>query len=558
MTTGRLLLLLLLCLPGLVQAALEASVDRTRLVEGDTLELTLESPASSRLNRPDLTPLEQDFEVQGTRQLSLVSRLEGRNQPVTRWIITLLPRHSGLLEIPALVAEDAASAPIAIEVLSSSQAAQDRSALLAPVFIDSEVDERHPYVQAQVVLTLRIYHSVSLYDDNSLSGLEIDGARVQRLGEPQQYTRIINGIRHGVSEVRYAIWPQRSGLLDIPSQLFSANVLEDRDPDQRFSPRTGRLVQVRSPSLSIEVRPIPPSYPANAVWLPAREVQLRQNWQPDPGLDLLTGEPLTRSLLVQARGLSPAQLPELASRLDDLAGMRQYADQPLLEQQIDEYGIIGIRTDSAALVAQQAGQFQLPEIRLPWWNTLTDQLETATLEPLTLSIISEDGQVSEDPALAGIQPAHTSNVRLWPWQLATLLLGVALGASLLQLWRTRRQLQALELPEEEEHLELDTQNNPLTDLQAACRSNQPADARKALEAWARRQHSDGLIGLSQQHAELGEALDDLNACLFGQSDTAWRGKSLWRAVRMVIQAQKREEMAREQQSQVLDTLYPQE
>ncbi|NLY58531.1 MAG: hypothetical protein GX071_08380, partial [Gammaproteobacteria bacterium] len=92
------------------------------------------------------------------------------------------------------------------------------------------------------------------------------------------------------------------------------------------------------------------------------------------------------------------------------------------------------------------------------------------------------------------------------------------------------------------------------DLQAACRTNRPAEARKALESWARQQHSDGLIGLSHNHLELEEALEELNGCLFGRARHSWRGKPLWRAVRMVIQSQKRE--PEEEPTSKPESLYP--
>src|SRR5690606_34124937 len=72
------LLCLLALLSPLVQATLDASVDRTRLVEGEALELTLETPTASRLSDLDLGPLEENFEVQRTRQLSLVSQVGGK------------------------------------------------------------------------------------------------------------------------------------------------------------------------------------------------------------------------------------------------------------------------------------------------------------------------------------------------------------------------------------------------------------------------------------------------------------------------------------------------
>src|SRR5690606_41275707 len=95
---------------------------------------------------------------------------------------------------------------------------------------------------------------------------------------------------------------------------------------------------------------------------------------------------------------------------------------------------------------------------------------------------------------------------------------------------------------------------PRAGVQHACAPTRPAEHPKALELWPRRQHSDGLIGLSDNHLELEEAREALNACLFGRARHTWRGKPLWRAVRMVIQNQRRE--AEEENPPKLESLYP--
>src|SRR5690606_40712841 len=98
--------------------------------------------------------------------------------------ITLRPLRTGFLVVPPVHLGQSSSQPISLHVLSATQAAADQGAQLAPVFIDSEVDIENPYVQAQVLLTLRIYHSVSLFDDSSLRiGRASCRERVQRLGE---------------------------------------------------------------------------------------------------------------------------------------------------------------------------------------------------------------------------------------------------------------------------------------------------------------------------------------------------------------------------------------
>ena len=553
-------LLICLCLllgsPAL--ADIQASVDRTRLVEGETLELTLESGATNRFSSPELGVLEEHFVMQGTRQLSLVSQLNGRSQPITRWVITLMPKRTGYVVIPPIALDEARSEPISLHVLSAEEAARDNNVQMAPVFIDTEMDTETPYVQAQVLMTVRIYHSVSLYDDSNLTGLDIPDTRVESLGAPRQYERVINGVRHGVIEVRYALFPQRSGDLEIPSPLFSATILQPRDASSPFSARTGRLVQVRSPSIRLEVRPIPETYPADAPWIPAKSLTLTQTWQPDPATELVSGESLTRSLSLEADGLSASQLPALGS-LDGLPveGLRQYADQPKLENVIDENGVRGVRQDSAALLVQKAGEFQLPAQTVYWWDTQVDALRQIELEATALNAISSDSFP------AGVTPTEAPEASdlvaadmplLWPWQLATALLSLALAGCLLMLYRMRQRLERLGQPETDEEI-FDTvvQGNPLADLQTACRANHPAEARKALESWARQQDPEGLIGVIQRYPELTDALDDLNASLFGQSESHWRGKPLWRAVRMVVQSQKRQAP---DESTTLESLYP--
>ena len=61
-----------------VRADFEASVDRTRLVEGETLELTLESAAANRFSKPELSVLEEHFEIRDMRQLSMMAMLDGK------------------------------------------------------------------------------------------------------------------------------------------------------------------------------------------------------------------------------------------------------------------------------------------------------------------------------------------------------------------------------------------------------------------------------------------------------------------------------------------------
>lgn len=543
----RLVFLLLLLLTGQAHAeTFFASVDRTRLSEGETVVLTLESTDPTRFGRPDLTPLEEDFEVLGSRQVNRLSSIGDTPRASTRWILTLQPRRNGEVTIPAIRLEDAETLPITLNVEAAVSAGNGEQ--LAPVFIDANLDQESVYVQAQAVLTLRIYHSVSMYDDSSLTPLRIADARVEQLGEPRTYEKSIGGVLHGVIELQYAIYPQRSGQLVIPGQTFSATLVDrSRNNDfLPFGPRTGKVSRVKSPDIPLQVKPKPADYPADVPWLPARALGLAETWNPQPETSQV-GDSLTRRLILKVDGLSSAQLPPLPATQVD--GLRRYPDQPQMNDQKSETGIIGTREEREALVPNRAGSFDLPPLEVLWWNTQTDTLERTTLSARTL-------QVAENPQLQNEEQPNTPMVTtqvvegpdLWPWQLACALLSLTTLLGFGLWWHARRQ----------PAIQRAAQSGPsprtlLDDIKRACQAGDAQATRHALDAWARQQ-PETLADMAARHVPLSDALDGLNGALYSEVGQQWQGEELWKVIRNLPAAQ--EPSSAPQDSSALPPLYP--
>src|SRR5690606_24635904 len=89
------------------------------------------------------------------------------------------------------------------------------------------------------------------------------------------------------------------------------------------------------------------------------------------------GDAITRNVVLTARGLSSSLLPGIDYQ--DLPGLRFYPDQPTRQDVADANGIIGTRSEGMAMVASRPGEFELPEVRLPWWDTDSDSLQFAVL-----------------------------------------------------------------------------------------------------------------------------------------------------------------------------------
>ncbi|WLG47628.1 BatD family protein [Pseudomonas sp. FP1740] len=529
MTRFTAFLLALLLWTAQAQAAeLVASVDRSRLSSGETVELTLESSDVTQFGKPDLTPLEPQFEVRGTRQVNQPNTLNGNTQATTRWIITLLPRQNGSVVIPSLQLGEAQSQPITVQVTESET--QDTSNTLAPVFIEASLDQSSVYVQAQAILTLRIYHSVSLYDDSSLTPLQIPDARIEQLGESRTYEKAINGLRHGVIEMRYAIYPQHSGVLTIPAQVFSATLV-DTQPSQDGSPqgpKPGKLMRVSSTEIPLTVKAKPGSYPADVPWLPARSLSLSESWSPEPD-HAQVGDSLTRSLTLSAEGLASSQLPPLPAT--EINGLRRYPDQPVLSNQSGERGLVGSREDREALVPTRTGDIDLPSVEVIWWNTFEDHLEHTSLPARTLQVASNPSLIVDTPASSPLVMSGASNEALWWWKLSTAILACTTLLGFGLWWRARSQPAILRAAQ--------TGPSPRTlldDLKRACQANDTHATRQALDAWARQQ-PETLADMAARFVPLSDALDGLNGALYSETGQYWQGEELWRAIRAIPTAE---------------------
>lgn len=515
--------LMLACISQAQAATFTATVDRTQINAGESIELILESNDSSQFLAPDLTPLKPFFELINSKQINRFSTAQGFEEPVTQWILTLLPKQTGFLIIPPLSLGERQSTPIDLYI---KEPAHLSTTPLEPVYIDTQLDQEWAYVQAQTLLTLRIYHAIPLFADSNLTPLLLDNARVEPLGKPRTFEQHINGVRHGVIEISYAIFPQQSGLIEIPEQTFSAT-LAGHDPHSLtpFSAQPGQRIEVKSARIPLHVKDIPKDYPEHAAWLPAQKVSLEQSWTPSLDIPVSTGTAITRLLKVHAQGLPSSQLPALPPTPS--SAYTVYVDQPSFGHQFADQGLISHRDERQAFVFQSAGQHSLAAIKLPWWNTNTDQLEYAELPTQKVQVTA--AALTHNPADltplasdASTQILESQQLRIWQALSALFLILSLIGFNLW--WRARHQ-PAIIAPSSN----APSSRNLHDDLKRACLSNDPQSTRQALDAWAR-QHPESLADMSMRDNNLSAALDALNSALYSESDSDWQGQALWQAI----------------------------
>lgn len=528
-------LLLVICIFSLcdfASAATSARTDRSAVRVSDSVQIVFETDQDVS-TRPDFSALDTDFDVLGTSQSTSVSIINGRMQRSARWLVDLMPKREGVFTIPAIQIGNERSNPLTLTVKPSAAAAGEPA---GEIFLEVEVDTQTPYVQQQAVLTIRLYRSVQM-GNASLTEPNVTGGDVivERLGDDAGYETQRGGTRYAVVERRYALFAQNSGPAVIEPLLFEGRVPTGRQ--SMFDPFSqGRPVRVRSESIELDVRPIPAGF-SGATWLPAEQVFLVERWPDDVGYRV--GEPVTRTLTLRANGLTASQLPEIAAGVPD--GLRQYPDQPVLENNVADAGFVGIRQEKVALIPSRAGDLVLPEVTIPWWNTRTENMELARIPARTITVAAAattPAQPDTELVTADVAPATDSvpeserappgRASLWAWVSA----GLAIGwfATLCAWWLMRRRAvqtaPAAPRPPTNEQL--------VASLRTGCAANDATSSKDALLAWAG-MHWPGSPARSlgelaaRLDGDLQRLIHDLSRRLYRGATDDWRGQPLWEA-----------------------------
>lgn len=506
-------------------AELTARLDRDRVALGDALRLTISATAGERINAIDLRPLSADFEILNRSNSSKTSIVNGERSHTQELLLDIRPRREGTLRIPPM----RAGSHITNLLLVSVGPAPKGSTAGQTVIFEAEVDKKQVYVQGQVILTLRLQQAINL-DGRSINELELDNAFVVPL-EQNSFQRTRDGRPWLVHEIRYAIFPEQSGTLEIPSQTFSGREARNR---QNFFDlgASGRVIKRETDALRVEVKPSPDSFPGST-WLPARNLTIQESWSTDPE-QLKAGESATRTLTLRGEGLQGAQLPPIL--FPATTGVKYYPDQPLIDNSEVSSGLLGTRQDSAALVPMQSGALRIPEIRIPWWDTQNNKVQYAVVPARDINVTAADVLTTPiatpSPALAPegniplISKAGTSAALYW--QIATLVSSLGWLCTLVYLLRTRRQSG----PEKDSQQDNPSEQRTFKQLLAACAGGNGAQARKALIEWTacqfpeRRVVSLKEVAKAFANSDLDRELKTLNDALYGHSAGNWNGDTL--------------------------------
>ena len=541
---------------------LSSSVDRNQLAENQTLTLTVTYDGRVRGDALDLSAIQQDFDIVRSGNRSFNQIINGQSSVSTSWELVLLPKRQGRLVIPSFKLGNIHSEAIQIQALEAGQASQGQD----PITVELTLDRNEAKVGEQVIATVRLRVQDHITDLGG-QALSAEGAEVQHIDQ-KEFSEIVNGINWHVREWTYVLFPQTSGPIAIPKQLFSG-VIPSTQRQSFFESLSARGQRISGASEAASLN-VTPALNDNGDWFPASDVSINSSWTSDPST-LRVGEPLTRIIEIKAESQLAAAIPPLAQPNEE--NYKAYLDQPSLEDTADNKGVTGTRIESAAIVPSKEGAIEFPEQVIRWWNINTNEWQEALLPAETYQVLP--ALVTEtfsppanfdSPSVAnlgnndslGIEPTagHTTTTP-WYWKWSTIILLVLAMLQTAYIFMMRKNQAVDQRPEDILSPYSESEKSTWHEILEALKSEDAKNIRTSIINWSRARwpedslHTLDALAEKSQSEKLKNAFTQLEGILFKNYPSKPDTRSLLAELKQL-----REKATKVEKQTALAPLYP--
>jgi len=289
---------------------------------------------------------------------------------------------------------------------------------------------------------------------------------------------------------------------------------------------------------------------------------LKDSWSPESQA-LKVGEPVTRTIMLMAKDIQSAQLPDL--NLSTPNNMNAYPDQAQSKDFLSSKGPAAEKIFKVAYVPTAAGEVTFPAVKVRWWSVLKNKEETAILPAKQFKVFPGVAPVPRATSMPGASPVITQQTltktvysQFWQYVSAVLalLLLLILFVLFVVLKRSKRNSPVESAPE------VKTSSAPgehklLVAVKETCKKQDLTQVNLAIIKWASAHWSDANVYTVRDVAKLAasddlkSSLEALNLALYAQGSFK-NYDALWQAVRGEIRTKK----ASSDKGQQIKPLYP--
>jgi len=402
-------LILGMCING-SSLTINASVDRNEVSLGDQIQLKIGiSGGIGTISDPVLPDL-SGFEVYSAGRSQNISMVNGAFSSSLDINYILSPKKAGEFIIGPIIAKDNSSMystePIKISVKQPGQvqsqipkgqaSKQSPSATASPkgedFFIEQSLSKLNPYVGEQVILTIKFYQGINLYNQPTLSWPSYSGITVEDLPPNSRYYEIVGGRRYLVTEIKRALFPLNTGETTIESPRITIQPDDfgiNFDPFSFFDRNLRDMFKRGEPKIisgnRAKLRAIP--IPANSKYpdfngAVGNYSLMAQVDKDSVGVD----EPITLKLILSGSGninsLAPLKLPEMAD-------FRVYESGSTESISNSNHIVSGTKIYENAIIPKTPGKFTIAPIEFFYFDPVKRDYKAIRTEPISIIATGE-------------------------------------------------------------------------------------------------------------------------------------------------------------------------
>jgi hypothetical protein len=393
--------LLLLC--GLAPArvcaedvSVTATVDKTTVSLDDYIMLTVAVEGTRA--EPMLSGLD-DFKFSSRGSSSQVRFINGRISSSKEFTFLLQPVKPGTFTIgPFSVVHKKktyTSDTITLTIVKNPVGATgiDPDANRA-VFVTAGVDNQNPYAHEQLIYSFKFYRRIQVGKANLTAAPDFEGCVSERLGKEREYQSVIKGQTYAVTELRWALFPVKSGVLTIGETVLDCELVVRERSRRRgtfndpffddsffgFGTRTEHKT-LRTEPITVMVQPLP------AVGRPEGFTPLVGDFELNGKLSdasVHAGDSATLTLRLHGNGnmrsMQTIDVPPMPN-------VKVYDDKPVFEDDQSHKKAAGTLIVKKAIVPMEEGTLVIPAVSVAYFSPTEKKYTTARTGPFTLSVL---------------------------------------------------------------------------------------------------------------------------------------------------------------------------
>lgn len=331
--------------------------------------LIVEADGERQSNELIIAPLLRQFAVGKVT----ISRVTTPVHSLTRWQIPLHTLDDGSHIVPALSlgSEQTPEVPLPQRNQTGTLVPAPSQAALSPIELQARVLHQGPLYPGQpFIYELSLWLPANMEAPN-LTEPDSDAFTIRRLGDDQWQAPAGPGLPGRLTR-SWLLQARAPGLHPLASPRFQGRLPQDNGTSDPLSARAATLF------VKIDKAPVQPV-----------ASQLTLNQQLSPASGARAGEPVIRTLtLTMEGGDGTRALSQLAGISANMpAGMQARPDGEQQQERFLAKGALRFeRQWRQALTATEPGDYLLPAIEVPWFNTQNGRIEHARLPAISVHL----------------------------------------------------------------------------------------------------------------------------------------------------------------------------